>query len=339
MMTIHRRAAALLLAVAAVAFGLIACGQESTAPADRKVTVQETALKAVATTTLVGDVVKQVAGDSVELTILLPVGADPHGFDPSPADVAAVTDADVVFVNGLGLESFVEPMLVNAGGNARVVTVSDGIQTLAAPHGHGDEEEHSHDDDINAEHEDATQADTHDHEDADPHVWSDPINVTIWAQNIARSLSDLDPAGADTYRVNALSYQQALAELDTWITEQVARIPKQRRKLVTDHAVWGYFAQRYGFDQVGTIIPGYSTLSEPSAEELARLEDAVGELDVPAIFVGKTINPSLAERVAQDTGTRLFFVYTGSLSDPNGDAATYLDYMRANVNAIVEGLK
>ncbi|HIE57944.1 MAG TPA: zinc ABC transporter substrate-binding protein, partial [Anaerolineales bacterium] len=128
-------------------------------------------------------------------------------------------------------------------------------------------------------------------------------------------------------------------ELDTWIRQQVANIPPENRKLVTDHVLFGYFADEYGFKQIGALIPGYSTLAEPSAQELAAIEDAIREYNVPAVFVGNTVNPALGGQVAEDTGIKLVTIYTGSLSDENGDAPTYLDYIRYNVTAFVNALK
>jgi len=138
---------------------------------------------------------------------------------------------------------------------------------------------------------------------------------------------------------NAAAYRRELTALDAWIVEQIAQIPAARRVLVTDHVVFGYFAAHYGLEQLGAVVPGYSTLAQPSAREMAALEDATRAYDVPAIFVGSTVNPALAQRVAEDTGMQLVFVYTGSLTAPDGDAATYLAYMRYNVTAVVEALK
>ena len=173
----------------------------------------------------------------------------------------------------------------------------------------------------------------------DPHVWTDPRLVSLWAERTAQALGELDPANAATYQANAAAYQQQLSELDAWIEAQVAQIPAGNRKLVTDHETFNYFADRYGFQTVGAVIPGFSTLAEPSAQELAALEDAIRSLGVKAIFVDSTVNPALAERVAQDTGTRLVRVYSGSLSEAGGEAGTYLDYMRFNTNAIVSALR
>lgn len=277
----------------------------------------------VVTTTLAGDIVRQVGGDAIDLQVLLPVGADPHNFTPTPQEVAAVAEADVIFTVGLGLEAFMEPLLANAGSRAQVVALSDGIAALAPP----------------AELPGAEETDDHAEETVDPHVWFDPNHVSTWVDNAVRALSDIDPAQAVTYQANAETYRQELQALDRWIVELVAAIPAAGRQLVTDHLIFSYFAQRYGFEQVGAVIPGYSTLSEPSAQELAALENAIRQTGVKAILVGNTVNPALAERVAGDTGTRLVQVYTDSLTAPGGEAESYLAFMRYNVRAIVDALK
>jgi ABC-type Zn uptake system ZnuABC Zn-binding protein ZnuA len=209
---------------------------------------------------------------------------------------------------------------------------------------HDHEAEEQHDEQEGEEHEgeehhDEHEGEDHDHEGIDPHTWIDPNNVTVWVHNIEHKLSEADPGNAQAYAANAEAYEAELETLDAWIKEQVAQIPEENRKLVTDHTLFGYFADEYGFEQVGALIPSFSTLAEPTAQELAAIEDAISELNVKAIFVGNTVNPALAERVAEDAGTLLVFVYTGSLSEPNGEAPTYLEYMRYNTNAFVDALK
>jgi len=282
-------------------------------------------LKIVATTTIVGDVVSQVGGDLIELTILLPVGIDPHSFDPTPKDVATVANADVVFANGAGLEEFLDNLIESAGAEDKVVHVSNGIDFLIfeGDNQHGEAEQHVHTD---------TPAG------ADPHTWTDPNNVIVWVHNIEQKLSELDPDSADSFEASSKEYEAELKELDAWIHEKVAQIPETNRKLVTDHIFFSYFAEEYGIEQIGALFPGYSTLAEPTAQELAEIEDAIKSLDVKAIFVGNTLNQSLAEQVAEDTGTQLIFVYTGSLSEPGGKADTYINYMHYNTNAFVNAL-
>ena len=271
-------------------------------------------LNVIATTTIVGDVVKQVGGDAIALTVLLPVGADPHAFDPSPQDMAKITTADVIFANGAGLEAFLDPLLENAGDDAEVIDLSEGLDV----HLYGGD---------------------HDHADMDPHTWTDPNNVVQWVDVIEGVLTRHNRGNTATFKVNADAYRTQLRDLDAWIRAQVVTIPAGNRKLVTDHATFAYFAERYGFEQVGAVVPGYSTASQPSAQALADLEDNIRAYDVKAVFVGKTVNPDLAKRVAEDTGVKLVYLYTGSLTEPGGEADSYLSYVRYNVAAIVEGLK
>jgi len=268
-------------------------------------------LRVAATTSIVGDVVRAIGGDGVIVTVLLPAGADPHAFEPTPKEMASLGDVQTIFANGAGLETFLDSLLASVG--VPIVSVSDGIAFRGFAQG-GEEQG------------------------VDPHVWFDPMNVIVWTESIARQFATLDPANAEGYATRALAYEQELKDLDAWIVEAVAAIPRERRKLVSDHEAFGYFVDRYGFDDVGTVIPGLSTLAEPSAQGLAALEDAIREHGVPAIFVGVSVNPALAEQVAQDTGARIVFLYTGALSGTAGPAGTYLDLMRYDVRTIVQAL-
>lgn len=266
-------------------------------------------LSVVATTSLIGDAARQVGGPRVTVRVLLPIGADPHAYDPRPQDVAALANAQIVLVNGFDLEATLQPLLADA---KNVVVVSDGIDALPFAGEEGG---------------------------LDPHVWQDPNNVIVWTRNIADAFAQADPAHADEYQVNAEAYIAELTSLDAWIRERVAEIPEANRKLVTDHEAFGYFAARYGFEQVGTVVPSLSTGAAPSARELAALEDAIRSSGVKAVFVGSTVSPDLSRRVADDTGVRLVSLFTGSLSAAGGGAETYLDMIRYNVNAIVEALQ
>lgn len=288
-------------------------------------------LQVLATTSIVADVVRQVGGEYVEVTQLLPFGADPHTFEPRPQDAAAIANARLVFANGAGLEEFLEPLLESAGAMDKLVEVSEGIELLPfeeAEHAHAGEE-HTH------EHEGAD----HQHAGGDPHTWMSPRNVLIWVENIAEALAKADPQHAKAYRANAEAYAAKLRELDEWIGQQVSQIPPENRLLVADHAVFGYFARDYGFQQVGTITRSFSTGATPSAQELAALEDQIRALGVRAIFVGADVNQNLARQIASDTGIKVVPLYHGSLTDASGPVPTYLDFMRYNVSAIVEALK
>lgn len=267
-------------------------------------------LSVLASTEIVGDIATEIAGEHIAVGIIIPPGTDPHAFEPSPQDAARLEEADLILVNGLNLEEPLLPLLDAMGDH--VASVSDGVETLVGE----------------------------DHEgEADPHVWTNPLNVKIWADNIADALSKLDPDHAADYAANAAAYKAELDELDGWVQEQISLIPSEERVLVTDHEALAYFADHYGFEIVGALIPGYSTLSEPSARELADVEEAIRDFDVKAVFVGVSLNPALAEQVAMDTGILLVPLYTESLSDSSGPAPTYLELIRYDINAIVENLK
>lgn len=280
-------------------------------------------VKVVASTTLVGDVVHQVGGDRIQLTVLYPIGADPHTFEPRPQDAAAITDAQIIFLNGLELEHSLEP-LIESNANGTIIEVSDGVEVL--PFSAADSIETS-------------LKDRDNHGDGDPHVWLDPNQVKVWVENIAQALSEGDPDHADYYKENAVSYIAELDELDQWIQEKVATIPVEKRKIVTDHESFGYFAERYEFEIVGLVVSSLSTSASPSALDLASLQDTIKELNIPAIFIDTTVNPALSEQIAADTGVKLIEIHNGSLGNIGSGTETYLLFMRTNVQAIVDGLQ
>lgn len=275
-------------------------------------------LPVVATTSIVADVVEQVGGDIVTVQTLLPLGSDPHSYQPAPRDMAAVADASLIFANGAGLEAFLQPLIDSAGATAKVIEVSDGITLLE-----GSEE-------------DSDAADTHT---GDPHTYTDPNIVLVWVENIRAALTELQPDKAAMFQANADRYSAELRDLDSWIRAQVETIPTENRVLVTDHLVYGYFAERYGFTQVGAVIPGFSTDAAPSAQELAQIEEQIRSYNAKAIFIGEGAVPAVVKQVVEDTHVLLVKLYHASLSSPSGDAPTYIKMMHYNVNAITAALK
>jgi ABC-type Zn uptake system ZnuABC Zn-binding protein ZnuA len=181
-------------------------------------------------------------------------------------------------------------------------------------------------------------AHSHDHGAVDPHVWFDVQNVLHWVGTIEATLSTLDPDNAEVYHENAHEYSHELEDLDAWVQKQVDQIPESNRKLVTNHPVFGYLAERYGLEQVGAVYP-ISPSAEPSAQDIAALVDAIRKYGVPAVFAESTVNPKLAEQVAADTGVSLVPLYTGSLGEPGSGAETYILLIRYDVEAIVDALK
>jgi ABC-type Zn uptake system ZnuABC Zn-binding protein ZnuA len=325
----------------------------------------------VASTTFIGDVVGEIGGENVQLTVLLEPGQNPHAYQPTPRDVALVSDADVFFVNGFQLEGFLDDLLTGSDSSESVVVVSEGIGPLMvdahdhqndhqeddhegedheddghdhqedADHEGDDHEDDGHDHQEDADHEgDDHEDDGHDHDHLgqDPHVWFDPNNVMVWAENIASALAEADPENAGAYQERADAYVQQLEELDSWIRSQVGTIPPEHRKLITDHTSFGYFAEEYGFEQIGAVVPAPTTEAETSGQQLAELVDTIRATGVRVIFVSADIDPSLSERIAEDTGTEVVTLYFGSLT-PGEPAGTYLEFMRYNVETIVQALK
>lgn len=295
---------------------LAACGPAASAPA----LAEGERLQVVATTSIVADVVAQVGGERIDLVTLLPLGADPHAYTAAPQDLRALNQADVIFVNGLGLEESLMSVLETLDGGAVVVAVNADVEPMALD-GHSD------------------GADTdHAHDEGDPHTWLDVANVILWTGTIRDTLSALDPAHAPDYAAAAAQYAATLAELDAELRAQIETLPPQRRKLVTDHAEFNYFARAYGFEVVGAVIPAISTIAQPSAQELAALQDQIAATGVPAIFVGNTVNPGVGAQIAQDLGIEVVTLYTASLSAADGPAASYVELMRHTVGRIVTAL-
>lgn len=313
----------LLVALTTIAIVAAACGSSNQSSGNAVVDV-------VTTSNIVEDWVQRIGGGRVEVSSLVPAGGDPHTFQPGARDVTRVADADVVFLLGLGLEEEWLKDLVNTASSeaAVVIALGDAVEPITV--GENPEDDHTADE---SEEED-------DHGLLDPHFWFDPLRVKLAVAEIALRLTALDPAGAQEYRDNSITYLQELDDFHLRAQQLVSEIPANRRLLVTSHDTLGYFALRYGFTVIGTVIPGVTTDEEPSARDLADLIDLVREHAIPAIFVENTTSDRLANRVAEEAGiTVVQSLYTGSLSDAGEGADTYIDMMRANISAIVEALQ
>lgn len=480
---------------------LAACGGAQTEPAQEPAT-EGVSIKVLASTTFLADIAQNVAGDRANVESLLPFGADPHSYQAAPTDVAKIAESNLLILNGVEYEHFIEPLLENAGGERLVIEAATGIeprqmeehahegeehaegeehdhegedhspeahsrevceqlagktaeeeiqtgadaasavelhgegenaesehahereivtlklnaqadgffagyvlldseeeqgyaitsaageivvtdsagavleagQTLtvdcegmtvgsvyklpvgeyvvaimgadaesvvfsSAPmHAHEEGEEHAHEEgEEHAEGEEGHEG--HDHEAGDPHMWLDPNLVITYVENIRDGLSEADPEGAETYKANADAYIAQLQELDAFIKEQVDSVPAERRLLVTNHEALGYFAERYGFEVVDTIIPSLSTEASASAQEVAASIEAIKASGAPAIFLGEVENADLADQIAAETGAKVVSgLYLETLTDGE-PAATYIEMMKYNVTQIVEGLK
>ena len=264
----------------------------------------------LASTTFLADITRNIAGDRVSVASLLPIGADPHSYQPTPQDVTKIEHSKLLITNGADYERFLKPLLENAGGEREVIEASTGISLRKDAQGS-----------------------------ADPHVWLDPNNVITYVENIREALTHYNPKDAAVYQSNADAYIAELKNLDAWIVAQVNQIPVEKRLLVTNHEAFGYFAERYGFTITGTVIESFSSDASPSAQQMAALIDQIKLSGAPAIFLDASDNTSLAQQIAGETDVRVITdLHLESLTD-GAPAGTYIDMMKYNVAQIVNALK
>jgi manganese/iron transport system substrate-binding protein len=421
-----------------------------------------TEIKALAVESFIADMAQNVAGERIKIDTLMPIGIDPHAFEPTPQDVAKISDSRILIVNGAGFEEWLDEVIANAGGERTLIEAAAGLQSRTAREGeeaemsakekaeelcatladrpvkeekqsgsdansavelhHEHESDHEHEAELlslklnlqtdgsfagfarmNVEEEGDTviaagagalkltaadgspveveetltlncagvnqaliaeltpgeyllelngfQSETtpllagpaaghHHHHEGDPHFWLDPINAIKYVENIRDGLIQADPAGKEIYTQNAAIYIAKLKDLDQFIQQEVSIIPPEKRLIVTNHESFGYFADRYGFKIIGTIIPSVSTNASPSAQQLARLIDHIKEAKATAIFLETGSNPNLAKQITQETGIKVVSeLYTHSITEAGGEAPTYIDMMKYNIKAIVDALK
>ena len=294
-----------------------------------------------ATISVIEDLVAEVGGDRVEVSSIVPAGADVHTFQPSPSDVREISESEVVFQNGLGLEEWMGDLIESAGDeNQTVVALAEGLEPLGADeHGeeaHGEEHDDEHVDEEEYESEAEHRAgDVHEHAEGNPHLWLDVHNAERYVEGIREALAEADPGGAEEYGANAEEYLAELEELDAYIEGQVRSIPEENRKLVTFHDAFPYFAEAYGLELVDVIIQNPE--AEPSGREAARLVTKIEEERVPAIFTEPQFNQGLAETIAAEADIEVYALYSDSLVD-DPEADSYVNMMRTNIDRVKEGL-
>jgi zinc/manganese transport system substrate-binding protein len=276
-------------------------------------------LPVVATFSILGDLVREVGGDRVEVTTLVGPNGDGHVYSPTPADARRLASAKVVVANGLRFEGWIDRLVRSSGTKADLVQASRGVRTLKADdHGHG----HGH---------------GHSHGDVDPHAWQDVANVKLYVANIRDALIKADPAGAEAYRSRADAYTARLDALDREIREAVAALPADRRRIITSHDSFAYFEAAYGVDVVAP--QGVSTEAEASARDVARIIQQIRRERIRAVFLENVSDPRLIERIAKETGAAVGGrLYSDALSGPDGAAPTYIDMMRHNIRVISQAL-
>jgi len=291
------------LTAAAAAAGLVpARGQNKTQ--DR--------LRAVATFSILGDFLRNVGAERVEVATLVGPNGDVHVYAPTPGDAKTIAAANIVFVNGLGLEGWIDRLIAASATRAPVVVASQSIRPR-------------------------TGTRPQDHAVSDPHAWQSVVNAKLYVGNIQDGLIAVDAAAKKNFEANATAYLDKLDALDAEIKAAIEAIPPARRKVITAHSAFGYFGDTYGIEFIAP--EGLSTETEPSAGGVAKLIDQIRREKIPAVFMENVADPRLLHRIAEETGTRIGGrLYSDALSPPDGPAATYIEMMRSNVRELTSAL-
>jgi zinc/manganese transport system substrate-binding protein len=273
-------------------------------------------LKVVASFSILGDLVKNVGGDRVEVATLVGPNGNAHVYAPSPADAKKAADAKLVFVNGLGFEGWLERLVKASGTKAPIIVATKGIK----PRERVGERDHDHD-----------------HGRADPHAWQSVANAKIYVANIRDALIAADPAGKPAYDANAAAYLARLDALEREVRDVIAKIPSERRKIITSHDAFGYFEGAYG---IGFIAPqGVSTEAEASARDVAAIIAQIRKQKIAAVFLENVTDPRLVEQIARETGAKIGgTLYSDALTDDKGDATTYIALIRHNLRQLAAAL-
>jgi zinc/manganese transport system substrate-binding protein len=265
-------------------------------------------LNVVASFSILGDVVRNVGGDGVNVTTLVGPNADVHVYTPAPQDAKRIADAKLVVVNGLGLEGWLPRLVQSAGGKATVVVASNGVAPLTRG------------------------------SDADPHAWQSVANAKIYVVNIRDALSAADPADADAFRANAAHYLTELDALDGEVKAAVDKIPPERRKVISTHDAFSYFARDYGIQFIAPL--GVSTETEPSARDIADIIGQIRKAKIPAVFLENMTDDRLIGRIAAETGAKVGgTLISDALTDEKGDSPTYIAMVRHNIRALTSALE
>jgi len=325
--TSHKRSATFAMLALVAVLGLLAsCGGSSKDTASPATTASNRPL-VIATTPILGDLVRQVGGNEINVEVLIPLGADPHDFEPSAAQAAQLRDASLIVANGLGLEERLESALDGAQ--------KDGVPVFAAGElldplsiGTADKEEtHAEDE-------------AHGHGSEDPHVWLDPERMAKAATLVATQLATTTGLDATQFQERAATYADAARAAEAEARALLAELPADQRKLITNHDALEYFAQRFNLEVIGTVIPGGSTLAEPSAADLSELVALIKTNNVKAIFSESTVSSKLIESLAREVGSQVSVVElaTDTLGEPGSPTATYPGLIVTTARLIANGL-
>lgn len=266
--------------------------------------------KVIATTTITADIAQNIAGDKFEITHIVPVGGDPHLYEPVPKDAQLVAKADLILVNGLTLEGWLTEFIENSGTKAKVVVVTEGVKPVKSKK----------------------------YNSPDPHAWMTAANGIIYARNITKALSEYAPEHKAVFEANFKNYTKKLEQLEISILQEIDKIPKKQRVLITSHDAFQYFGRHYGI-RLESIL-GTSTDAEAQTADIVRVQKVIGETGVPAVFIESTINPKLLEQIATDNNVKIGGeLFSDSLGELGGDAETYLEMLQHNAMTISYALK
>ncbi len=278
-------------------------------------------IKVLASFSILGDLVREVGGERVEVSTLVGANTDLHNFQPTPAHAKAVAGAQLVVINGLGLEGWADRLVKSANYKGARLVATKGVKALTAEtDGHGHNHKHKHSDRY------------------DPHAWQEVANVKIYVANIRDALIAVDAAGKETYTKNAGAYLQKLEALEAEIKQLFAGLSEKQRRVITSHDAFHYFGDAYGIEFLAAQAAGGDT--QPSARDVARLIQQIRKEGVKAIFVENISNPRIIEQIAKETDAKIGgTLYSDALSDAKGPAATYIDMIRHNAKAIAAALR
>ena len=274
------------------------------------VTHAQQAIKVVSSASIFKDMVDNIGGDLVVSKTIVPTGSDPHLYEPTPSDASMVQQADLILINGLTFEGWIQKLVKNSGSKAPMITITEGV--------------------------DAIQSQAYANA-ADPHAWMDASNGLIYAKNIRDALIKADPVNAETYRKRHDDYAAKLIQLDTEIQQKISLIPQDKRILITSHDAFAYYGRRYGLQL--QAIQGISTESEAQTSDVVRVSAVIADSKVPAVFIESTINPKLIKQIAKDNGVAIGGeLYADSLGEPGSPGDTYIGMLKHNTQTIVDAL-
>jgi len=267
-------------------------------------------LKVVTSASMFHDMTKNIGGDLVDLKSIVPIGSDPHLYEPIPKDVQTIAEADLIFVNGLTFEGWINELIQNSGTKAKVVRITEGVEAISS----------------------IAYKNAY-----DPHAWMSAKNGLIYIDNIKKALIASDPSNEQVYIKDAMAYAQKISNLDIYIRTAIESIPRDQRVLITSHDAFQYYGREYGLKL--EAIMGISTESDAQTSDLIRVTEAIKNYKVPAIFIESTINPAMIQQIAKDNDIQIGGeLFADSLGEPEGEGGTYYDMLKHNTDVIVSGL-